>query len=76
MTQSVRATPPPRFSQVCGHAAVQVGGVAGLHEVARGALLWWNVAVANLLAAVSMLIYFFLGHRSLGARLLERWTED
>lgn len=47
-----------------------------LDEHLAGALLWWSVAVGNLLASVVMLVYFFLGHRSLGARLLERWTED
>jgi hypothetical protein len=41
-----------------------------------GALPWWNVAIGNLLASVVMVAYFFLSHRSLGARLLERWTED
>ena len=41
-----------------------------------GALPWWNVAIGNLLASVAMITYFFLGHRSLGAHLLERWTED
>jgi hypothetical protein len=41
-----------------------------------GALPWWNVAIGNLLASVAMVTYFFLSHRSLGARLLERWTED
>jgi hypothetical protein len=34
------------------------------------------VAIGNLLASVAMITYFFLGHRSLGTRLLERWTED
>jgi hypothetical protein len=47
-----------------------------LEEALVGALLWWNIATANLLAALSMLVYFFLRHRSLGARLLERWSED
>jgi hypothetical protein len=41
-----------------------------------GALPWWNVAIGNLLASVVMVTYFFVGHRALGARLLERWTED
>jgi hypothetical protein len=41
-----------------------------------GALPWWNVAIGNLLASVAMITYFFLSHRSLGTRLLERWTED
>jgi hypothetical protein len=53
-----------------------LGFVSALDEALVGALLWWNIAIANLLAASSMLIYFFFGHRSLGARLLERWTED
>jgi hypothetical protein len=53
-----------------------LGFVSALDEALAGALLWWNVAVANLLAAVVMLTYFFMGHRSLGGRLLERWTED
>jgi hypothetical protein len=53
-----------------------LGFVSALDEALVGALLWWNIAVANLLAAVSMLTYFFLGHRSLGARFIERWTED
>ncbi len=53
-----------------------LGFVSALDEALVGALGWWNVAIANLLAAVAMLIYFFFGHRSLGARLLERWTED
>jgi hypothetical protein len=53
-----------------------LGVVSALDEALVGALLWWNVAVANLLAAASMLFYFFLGHRSLGGRLLERWSED
>jgi MFS family permease len=42
----------------------------------EGALPWWNIAIGNLLASVAMVTYFFLGHRSLGAQLLERWTED
>jgi hypothetical protein len=25
---------------------------------------------------VAMITYFFLGHRTLGTRLLERWTEE
>jgi hypothetical protein len=53
-----------------------LGFVLALDEALVGALLWWNIAIANLLAALSMLAYFFLRHRSLGARLLERWSED
>jgi hypothetical protein len=53
-----------------------LGFVAVLDEALVGALLWWNVAIGNLLAAAGMFTYFFLGHRSLGARLFARWTED
>lgn len=53
-----------------------LGFVSALDTALVGALGWWNIAIANLLAAVAMLTYFFLGHRGLGARLFERWTED
>lgn len=53
-----------------------LGFVSALDRRLAGELGWWNIAVANLLAAASMLVYFFLGHRALGSRLLERWTED
>jgi hypothetical protein len=33
-------------------------------------LLWWEVLVANLLASSSMVVYFFLGHRALGASVI------
>jgi hypothetical protein len=52
------------------------GFLEALDTHLAGALAWWNVAIGNLLASVAMITYFFLGHRSLGARLLERWTED
>jgi hypothetical protein len=42
----------------------------------EGALPWWNIAIGNLLASVVMLAFFFLAHRSLATRLLERWTEE
>jgi len=53
-----------------------LGLVSAVDEALVDALLWWNIAIGNLLAAVAMITYFFLGHRSLGARLLERWSED
>jgi hypothetical protein len=53
-----------------------LGFVSALDEALVGALLWWNVAIGNLLAVVAMVFYFFLGHRSVGARLFERWGED
>ena len=53
-----------------------LGFVSALDEALLRKLPWENVAIGNLLAAVSMLVYFFLGHRGIGARLFERWTED
>ncbi|MGH7319208.1 MAG: hypothetical protein ACRELA_06230 [Candidatus Rokuibacteriota bacterium] len=53
-----------------------LGFVSALDEALTRALGWWNIAVANLLAAVAMLIFFYQYHRALGGRLLERWTED
>ncbi len=52
------------------------GFLQALDAHLAGALPWWNVAIGNLLASIAMITYFFLGHRSLGARLLERWTDD
>jgi len=52
------------------------GFLEALDALLAGALPWWNVAIGNLLASVAMITYFFLGHRSLGTRLLERWTEE
>jgi hypothetical protein len=53
-----------------------LGLLSALDEALVGALLWWNIAIGNLLAAVAMLTYFFVGHRGLGAKLMDRWTED
>jgi len=52
------------------------GFLQALDALLAGELPWWNVAIGNLLASVAMITYFFLGHRSLGSRLLERWTEE
>ena len=38
------------------------------------ALGWWAILVANTLAAGGMLVYFFVGYRSLGRTLLGPWT--
>ncbi len=37
-------------------------------------LAWWAILLGNALAAVGMLIYFFVGHRALGRVLLGPWT--
>jgi len=49
------------------------GLVMILGQSLLGAVVWWAIFVANLLAAAGMLIYFFLGHRALGRRLVETW---
>jgi hypothetical protein len=38
------------------------------------ALGWWAILAANALAAGGMLVYFFVGYRSLGRTLLGPWT--
>jgi hypothetical protein len=55
---------------------VFLGVVSAVDEELVGALVWWNIAVGNLLAASAMVGYFVRGHRTLGTRLLERWGED
>ncbi len=37
-------------------------------------LAWWAILGGNLLAALGMLAYFFIGHRALGRVLLGPWT--
>jgi len=38
------------------------------------ALRWWAILIANALAAGGMLVYFFVGYRSLGGMLFGPWT--
>ncbi len=46
-------------------------GLAGLAaRLLLGAILWWEIFIANLLASGAMLTYFFTGHRALGRSLL------
>jgi len=49
------------------------GFVMILGQSLLGAVVWWAIFVANLLATAGMLGYFFLGHRALGRLLLESW---
>lgn len=37
-------------------------------------LRWWAILIANALAAGGMLVYFFVGYRSLGGMLFGPWT--
>jgi hypothetical protein len=52
------------------------GLVLILAESILGALVWWAIFIGNLLAAGAMLLYFFVGHRALGRRLLEPWPGE
>src|SRR5437763_17037660 len=38
-----------------------------------GALVWWSILVGNMLAAIAMLWYFFVGHRTLPRVLIDPW---
>ena len=39
-----------------------------------GELVWWSVLIGNMLAAIVMLWYFFLGHRALPRGFIEPWA--
>ncbi len=48
-----------------------LGLVGILARFLLGAILWWEIFAANLLASAGMLGYFFLGHRALGRSVLD-----
>jgi hypothetical protein len=48
-----------------------VGGALGKSII--GALVWWSVLIGNFLAAVAMLWYFLLRHRTLPRLLVGAW---
>src|SRR3972149_4769917 len=50
-----------------------LGLVGILARFLLGAILWWEIFAANLLASAGMLAYFFLGHRALGGTVLGAW---
>jgi Na+-driven multidrug efflux pump len=50
-----------------------LGALGALGRSMVGALVWWSILVGNLLAAVVMLWYFFLGHRALPRTLIGPW---
>jgi hypothetical protein len=52
-------------------AAIVIGARWVLAELAS-----WTIFVGNLLAAASMLAYFYQGHRALARRMADAWTED
>jgi hypothetical protein len=39
-----------------------------------GALVWWSILIGNMLAAIVMLWYFFVGHRALPRAFIEPWS--
>ena len=51
--------------------AIVIGAKWLLDEVAG-----WTIFVGNVLASVSMLAYFFAGHRSLARRMTAAWADD
>lgn len=52
-------------------AAIVIGARWVLAELAS-----WTIFVGNLLAAASMLAYFYHGHRGLARRMAEAWTDE
>src|SRR5205809_730548 len=51
-----------------------LGVVSVLGRAVRDVLVWWEILIANLLAATAMLWYFILGHRSLPRTLVGSWA--
>jgi O-antigen/teichoic acid export membrane protein len=52
-------------------AALVIGATWVLDELSA-----WTVFVGNLLAAASMLAYFFKNHRTLARRMAAAWAEE
>lgn len=50
-----------------------LGALGALGRSMVGALVWWAIVIGNLLAAIVMLWYFFLGHRALPRALVGSW---
>jgi len=51
-----------------------LGVVSVLGRAVQDVLVWWEILIANLLAATAMLWYFLLGHRSLPRTLVGSWA--
>jgi hypothetical protein len=67
------------FALVIGFTAFEVFFFGAVVMVARWVLdevSAWTIFVGNLLAAASMLVYFFKGHRSLARRMATAWDDD
>jgi hypothetical protein len=50
-----------------------LGALGALGRSLLGALVWWSILIGNMLAAIVMLWYFFLGHRALPRTLVGSW---
>ena len=50
-----------------------LGALGALGRSMVGALVWWAILIGNMLAAATMLWYFFLGHRALPRTLVGPW---
>jgi hypothetical protein len=50
-----------------------LGALGALGRSMVGALVWWAILIGNMLAAITMLWYFFLGHRALPRTLVGSW---
>jgi len=67
------------FGLVIGFTAFEVFFFGAVVMVARWVLdevAAWTIFVGNVLAAASMLVYFFKGHRSLARRMASAWEDD
>jgi hypothetical protein len=50
-----------------------LGALGALGTSMVGAVVWWAILIGNMLAAIAMLWYFFLGHRALPRTLVDPW---
>jgi hypothetical protein len=50
-----------------------LGALGAVGASMIGAVVWWAILVGNLLAAIVMLWYFFVGHRALSRALIGPW---
>jgi hypothetical protein len=67
------------FGLVILFTAFEVGFFGGIVIVASWVLdelAGWTIFVGNILAAVSMLAYYFMHHRTLTSRLAHSWAEE
>jgi hypothetical protein len=50
-----------------------LGALGALGKSLLGAVVWWAILIGNLLAAIAMLWYFVIGHRTLPRVLVGSW---